>query len=104
MCIRDRDKINNILGRVPLKIPQYYKAQKEGASITMMMGSDRNVTRMHLGTKKKDGKLRVHEFLGDEVWSIFPQHVKGRLIEEALSECVFLQKKRSSTMGRQGIG
>ena len=71
----------------------YYKEQQKGASISSMTMLDQNVTRVHPGTKKMDGKLRVCEFVGDDVWSIFPQHVKGRLIKEALSDCVFLQNK-----------
>ena len=71
----------------------YYKAQQEGSSLSYMTMLDRNVTKVHPVTKKMDGKLRFCEIVGDDVWSIFPQHVKGRLIEEALSDCVFLQNK-----------
>ena len=85
--------INNILGWVPQKMLHYYKAQQEGASISSMTMFDQSVTKVHPVTKKMDGKLRVCEIVGDDVWSIFPQHVKGRLIEEALSDCVFLQNK-----------
>ena len=89
--ILGQDKINMILGQVPQKMLHYYKAQQEGALISSMTMFDRSVTKVHPVTKKMDGKLRVREFVGDDVWSIFPQHVKGRLIEEALSDCVFLR-------------
>ena len=88
-----RDKINNILGWVPQKMLHYYKAQQEGASLSSMTMFDKSVTRVHPVTKKMDGKLRVCGFVGDDVWSIFPQHVKARLTKEALSDFVFFQNE-----------